>query len=118
MLFFKYSAPMGNDIMGANNMFNVYLDGSYDSTHETFTNACRYARMQASINQQAYFTVFEAGDTNEKQILDAEREVMKGVPAYIITPHAFEPKQEEKRTVGIAALAATSHRATGISRGY
>lgn len=70
-------------------MFKVFLDGVYHSTHTTFTGACRYARQEAATNQKAYFTVFEAGDENEKLLLEDEKEVMKGVPAYIITPHAM-----------------------------
>lgn len=68
-------------------MFTVFLDGVYHSTHNTFTGACQHARKEAQRNQNAYFTVFEAGDENEKLMLDDEKEVMKGVPAYIITPH-------------------------------
>jgi hypothetical protein len=103
-------------------MFKVFLNGVYNSTHETFTGACRYARTQANLNQQAYFTVFEAGDSSEKQMLDAEQEVMKGVPAYIITPHVVTPHMvaqpaKERRRAGVANLAAASRYATGMSRG-
>lgn len=98
-------------------MFKVYLDGVYHSTHQTFTGACRYARTQASFNQQAYFTVFEAGDENEGLMLDAEKEIMKGVPAYIIAPHAVT-SISERRTVGTARLAAAASRqSAGMSRG-
>ncbi|MEZ5452605.1 MAG: hypothetical protein R3E93_07260 [Thiothrix sp.] len=69
-------------------MFNVYLDGVYDSTHQTFTSACRYARQQAVKNQQSYYTVFEAGDEGEEMmLLDGERATLQGVPDYIIAPH-------------------------------
>ncbi|WML90312.1 hypothetical protein [Thiothrix lacustris] len=100
-------------------MFKVYLNGVYHSSHETFTGACRYARTQANINKYAYFTVFEAGDKSSKEIMmDAEQEVMKGVPAYIITPNAVMPKVQEKRRAGIANLAAAASRyTTNMSRG-
>ncbi|OQX00027.1 MAG: hypothetical protein BWK73_49470 [Thiothrix lacustris] len=103
-------------------MFKVYLDGVYHSTHETFTGACRYARTQANSNKQAYFTVFEAGDSSEQLLLDAEQEVMKGVPAYIITPHGAIQKTAqvtqvtERRRAGIANVAAASRYAAGMSR--
>lgn len=107
-------------------MFKVYLDGVYHSTHETFTGACRYARTQANSNKQAYFTVFEAGDSSEQLLLDAEQEVMKGVPAYIITPHgaiqetvkvAKVTQVTERRRAGIANVAAASRYAARMSRG-
>ncbi len=112
-------------------MFKVYLDGIYHSTHDTFTGACRYARTQANVNNQAYFTVFEAGDSNEQQLLDdAEQAVMKGVPAYIITPHAVVvqaaapvaktakvTKVTERRRAGIANVAAASRYVASMSRG-
>lgn len=103
-------------------MFKVFLNGVYNSTHETFTGACRYARTQANLNQQAYFTVFEAGDSSAKQMLDAEQEVMKGVPAYIITPHVMTPRVvapavKERRRAGVANLAAAASRYAGMSRG-
>ena len=104
-------------------MFKVFLNGVYHSTHETLTGACRYARTQANLNQQAYFTVFEADDKGIKQItLDAEQDVeqavMKGVPAYINTPHAVMPKVQEYRRAGVANLAAAASRyAAGMSRG-
>ncbi len=104
-------------------MFKVYLNGVYHSTHETFTGACRYARKQANTNQQAYFTVFEAGDNSAQHMTldaeqDAEQEVMKGVPAYIITPHVVMPKVQEYRRAGVAHLAAAaSHHIAGMSRG-
>lgn len=68
-------------------MFKVFLDGVYHSTHETFTDACRYARNQAAINQAAYFTVFEAGE-DSSIIQEDNLEFMQGVPDYIITPHS------------------------------
>jgi hypothetical protein len=109
-------------------MFKVYLDGIYHSTHDTFTGACRYARTQANVNNQAYFTVFEAGDSNEQQLLDdAEQAVMKGVPAYIITPNAAVVQAAapvakvtqvtERRRAGIANVAAASRYVANMSRG-
>lgn len=67
-------------------MFKVFLDGTYHSTHTTFTNACREARIQASENQNAYFTVFEAGDEAGELLKKEAGEVMVGVPDYIIFP--------------------------------
>lgn len=99
-------------------MFNVYLDGVYHSTHKTFTGACRDARTQAITNQQAYFTVFEAGDESEGLMLDAETEIMQGVPVYIVTPHKVMPNTSERRSVGVATLAAAASRnVASMSRG-
>lgn len=99
-------------------MFNVYLDGVYHSTHQTFTGACRHARMEAASNQQSYFTVFEAGDESEDLLLDNEKEVMKGVPDYIIAPHTVASTSHDQRKVGVATLAAAaSIQAARLSRG-
>ncbi len=70
-------------------MFKVFLNGVYHSTHDTFTAACRHARMQASVNQGAYFTVFET-DANSSENQEDSSEMMQGVPDYIITPHHAE----------------------------
>lgn len=98
-------------------MFNVYLNGSYHSTHKTFTGACRHARMEAAKNQQAYFTVFEAGDEHEDALLDSEYEIMQGVPDYIITPHEVSVTTPEHRKTGIATLARTAKTRARLSRG-
>jgi uncharacterized short protein YbdD (DUF466 family) len=71
---------------GDDDMFKVFLDGTYHSTHTTFTDACREARIQASVNQNAYFTVFEAGDEAGELLKKEAEEVMIGVPDYIIFP--------------------------------
>ncbi len=69
-------------------MFKVFLDGVYHSSHKTFTDACRHARMEAALNQNAYFTVFEAGEEHEHMDAYDNEEIMIGVPDYIITPHS------------------------------
>lgn len=69
-------------------MFKVFLDGVYHSSHKTFTDACRHARMEAALNQNAYFTVFEAGEEHEHMDTYDNEEIMIGVPDYIITPHS------------------------------
>lgn len=82
-------------------MFKVFLDGVYHSTHKTFTDACRHARMEAALNQNAYFTVFEAGEkTSEMELADAD-EVMLGVPDYIITPHYSTETTTRKSSLGL-----------------
>ena len=87
-------------------MFNVYLDGVYDSTHQTFTSACRYARQQAVKHQQSYYTVFEAGDEGEEMmLLDGERATLQGVPDYIIAPHVVTMQTDTGRKAGLARLA-------------
>ncbi|OQX16080.1 MAG: hypothetical protein BWK73_05200 [Thiothrix lacustris] len=101
-------------------MFKVYINGSFDSTHETLSNACRYARTQAILDQHAYVTVFAAGKST-KPGLDTEKAMMKGVPAYIITPHAraITAQCEEQRSAGIGNLvAAAARHAAGMSRGF
>lgn len=98
-------------------MFNVYLNGSYHSTHKTFTGACRHARMEAAKNQQAYFTVFEAGDEHESALLDSEYEIMKGVPEYIITPHEVNVATPERSKPRVATLARTTKTRVRLSRG-
>lgn len=99
-------------------MFKVYLDGVYHSTHQTFTGACRLARMEAAQNQQSYFTVFEAGDENEDFLLDNDSEIMNGVPDYIIAPHTAVPDAHASRKVGVATLAAAaSFSSATVSRG-
>lgn len=67
-------------------MFKVYINGICHSTHSTFTGACRHARIEAAKHQHAYFTVFEADDMDEPDMMDDEDGLMYGVPAYIITP--------------------------------
>lgn len=99
-------------------MFKVYINGSFDSTHETLSSACRYARTQAILDQQAYVTVFAASKTT-KPALDSEKAMMKGVPAYIITPHAraTTENRQTQRSAGISNLvAAAAHHAIGASR--
>lgn len=101
-------------------MFKVYINGSFDSTHETLSNACRYARTQAILDQRAYVTVFAEGK-GTKPTIDTERAVMKGVPAYIITPHVrtITENREEQRSAGIGNLvAAAARHSAGVSRGY
>ena len=101
-------------------MFKVYINGSFDSTHETLSSACRYARTQAILDQRAYVTVFAAGKTT-KPGLDTEKAMMKGVPAYIITPHAraITENREEQRSAGIGNLvAAAARHSVGITRGF
>lgn len=66
-------------------MFKVFLDGTYHSTHKTFAEACRNARIQAARFQNSYFTVFEAGDEID-QAFHANSDTLCGVPDYIITP--------------------------------
>jgi hypothetical protein len=65
-------------------MFKVFLDGTYHSTHKTFAEACRNARIQAERYQNAYFTVFEAGDIDRS--FHANSDTLCGVPDYIISP--------------------------------
>ncbi|GEM_PF-2570895 len=102
-------------------MFKVYINGSFDSAHETLSSACRYARTQAILDQQAYITVFAEGKST-KPGLDTEKAMMKGVPAYIITPHAraaITEHREEQRSAGIGNLvAAAARHSMGISRGF
>jgi uncharacterized short protein YbdD (DUF466 family) len=81
-----YPDPRAKSQTGDDDMFKVFLDGTYHSTHTTFTNACREARVQASVNQNAYFTVFEAGDEAAELLKKEAEEVMVGVPDYIIFP--------------------------------
>lgn len=97
-------------------MFNVYLNGHYHSTHETFTGACRHARMEAAKNQQAYFTVFEAGDEHEHALLDSEYAIMKGVPDYIITPHEVSVAAPERSKARVATLARTTKTRVRLSK--
>lgn len=66
-------------------MFKVFLDGTYHSTHKTFAEACRNARIQAERYQNAYFTVFEAGGID--LAFHANSETLCGVPDYIISPN-------------------------------
>ncbi len=80
-------------------MFKVYLDGVYHSTHKTFTGACRYARTQAITNQQAYFTVFEAGDESEGLMLDAEKRNHERRASLHHSPHIVMPNTSERRRV-------------------
>ena len=101
-------------------MFKVYINGSFDSTHETLSSDCRNARTQAILDQRAYVTVFAAGKTT-KPGLDTEKAMMKGVPAYIITPHAraITENREEQRSAGIGNLvAAAARHSVGIARGF
>ena len=67
-------------------MFKVFLDGTYHSTHKTFSEACRNARIQAERYQNSYFTVFEAGEEMDR-VYHANSDTLCGVPDYIITPH-------------------------------
>ncbi len=67
-------------------MFKVFLDGTYHSTHKTFAEACRNARIQAERYQNAYFTVFEAGDDIDRAF-HANSDTLCGVPDYIISPN-------------------------------
>lgn len=76
-------------------MFNVFLDGVYQSSHSTFTGACRHARLQAAINRNAYFTVFEAGEKTRQWVNDGSEEIMPGVPDYIIAPYTESGPQTQ-----------------------
>ena len=67
-------------------MFKVFLDGTYHSTHKTFSEACRNARIQADRYQNSYFTVFEAGEEMDLAY-HANSDTLCGVPDYIITPN-------------------------------
>lgn len=66
-------------------MFKVFLDGTYHSTHKTFAEACRHARIQAERYQNAYFTVFDAGSEIDRAD-HANCDTLCGVPDYIISP--------------------------------
>ncbi|MEZ5452604.1 MAG: hypothetical protein R3E93_07255 [Thiothrix sp.] len=66
-------------------MFKVFLDGTYHSTHRTFAEACRNARIQSERYQHSYFTVFEAMDEIGHPF-HANSDTLCGVPDYIITP--------------------------------
>ena len=87
-------------------MFKVFLNGVYHSTHETFTAACRHARMQASVNQGAYFTVFEA-EVKTQEMQEDSSEMMQGVPDYIITPHQTEAAT--RRASPVLRINASAH---------
>lgn len=67
-------------------MFKVFIDGSYQSTHKTYAEACRHARIESDRYKHSYFTVFQAGDDIE-QNFHASSDTLCGVPDFIITPN-------------------------------
>ena len=66
-------------------MFKVFLDGVFHSTHSTYVEACRNARIQASRYKNSYFTVFEAPAGMDNVATDSD--TLCGLPQYIITPN-------------------------------